>query len=315
MGRHSYAGMVGEIVSCTLLLGVLAFPAMVMSQTDSTNNASAFAPSAQQPPMGYGAGGYGGTAPAWGAWSDPSGAGSSAGTAPTPGYMSEAMGETMGKAMGGFMSRMQQPGIYPPGYGYGPYGGYSPDNAPMPSRQPSAGYRIDGGGYGEAGGPSPSQVPPTFGMFSSPQQGAPADRGMTARGNLAMPSNARGPFMGHGGAGYGGMKPGTDVSQLLRVPGLKDEQREKIYDVLDELRRDHWKLMGESMDHSAELRGLHGAERPDAKAIGAVYGKIFDVRRRMIESGIEARQKARDVLTDEQREQLESWGGAAGSGY
>nr|VFK02376.1 MAG: LTXXQ motif family protein [Candidatus Kentron sp. H]VFK02812.1 MAG: LTXXQ motif family protein [Candidatus Kentron sp. H]VFK05728.1 MAG: LTXXQ motif family protein [Candidatus Kentron sp. H] len=105
-----------------------------------------------------------------------------------------------------------------------------------------------------------------------------------------------------------GMGLGADIPQSLQVPGLSDEQRKKIYDILDKLRRNHWELMGKNMDYSAELRDLYRAERLDAKAIGAVYGKIFDIKRQMIESGIEAKQKAMDLLTDEQRKQLRSYG-------
>lgn len=46
---------------------------------------------------------------------------------------------------------------------------------------------------------------------------------------------------------------------------------------------------------------LHAADRPDPKKIGAVYGAIFDIRRQMIESSIDAMNRARDILTREQQ--------------
>nr|VFK24584.1 MAG: LTXXQ motif family protein [Candidatus Kentron sp. MB]VFK27108.1 MAG: LTXXQ motif family protein [Candidatus Kentron sp. MB]VFK74904.1 MAG: LTXXQ motif family protein [Candidatus Kentron sp. MB] len=98
---------------------------------------------------------------------------------------------------------------------------------------------------------------------------------------------------------------GAGIGQLLQIPDLSGEQREKIQDIADELRRNHWKSMGEKMEHSAQLRRLWGAKPLDAKAIGETYAKVFDIKRKMIVTTIEARQKATDVLTDEQRKQLQ----------
>nr|VFJ71298.1 MAG: Heavy-metal resistance [Candidatus Kentron sp. FM]VFJ71764.1 MAG: Heavy-metal resistance [Candidatus Kentron sp. FM]VFK21331.1 MAG: Heavy-metal resistance [Candidatus Kentron sp. FM] len=305
MDKHSYTGAVGRIGPYALLLGALVLPGTAISASNDMD---------RQSPMGYGAGGYG-MPPAWGSYNDPTGA-KSAGSALAP----ETMGEAVDRAMGGFMNymqqgRMQQPGGYAPSYGpgmgHGPYGAYHYDNATVPGQQPSPEY-MTGGGHGGMSNPPSGYVPPMFG------QGAPSDQGPMAQGNSAQGMFPKGMFpgaadscvrkssMGRGGMGHSGMSSGSDIMQLLRISELSEEQREKILGILDELRRSHWGLMGENMDHSVELRKLYGAQRLDAKAIGAVYGKIFDAKRKMIESGIEAKQKAKDVLTDEQREQLQS---------
>ena len=57
-------------------------------------------------------------------------------------------------------------------------------------------------------------------------------------------------------------------------------------------------------DDETKLRRLYAAQPRDAKAIGAVYGHIFDVRRQMIEATVEASNRAEAVLTEEQREQF-----------
>ena len=104
------------------------------------------------------------------------------------------------------------------------------------------------------------------------------------------------------------MGGGQGIWRMLGALNLSDEQRSKLDDIADEKRRSHWELMGKRMDHSTQLRRLYAAERPDAKAIGAVYGKMFDFKRQMIESTIEANNQAKDLLTDEQRKQLQLMG-------
>ena len=86
---------------------------------------------------------------------------------------------------------------------------------------------------------------------------------------------------------------------------LTDEQREQIATIHDELHKQHWSLRGSMFDDQSKLRRLYAAQPRDAKAIGASYGHIFDVRRQMIEATIEASNRAAAVLTEEQRKQLE----------
>ena len=66
-----------------------------------------------------------------------------------------------------------------------------------------------------------------------------------------------------------------------------------------------------------KLRDLYDTDTPDAKKIGAVYDKIFGLKRQLIVSGIEANNKARAVLTKEQQEQIKQMrrGGMGMGGY
>nr|VFJ66626.1 MAG: protein refolding chaperone Spy/CpxP family [Candidatus Kentron sp. FW] len=314
MGK--YSRLAGGAAPYALLLGALALPNTAVSesaaapQASTNDNAGVTAPVQQPIPQGkeayrQGMGHHGMTPPGWG--------GNDSTYRP------------------GFAGHMPPPGRhYGPDYGSGGYG----PNADMPQRQLSQGYAA--GNQNMAAGSS-MQAPPMFGMGASPfpspsygtmEPGQPANlpqadqEGGFSSGS-AFPGYAHNPFMGHScgmGTGHGcgmgmkhggGMRVGANIWQLFQMPGLSDEQREKIYDILDKLRRNHWNLMGEKMDQSAQLRRLYRAEKPDAKAIGAVYGKICDGKRKMIEAKIEANQKAMDVLTEEQRKQLppqQHWG-------
>ncbi len=85
---------------------------------------------------------------------------------------------------------------------------------------------------------------------------------------------------------------------------LSDEQRSQLNSIGDELRKRHWEIMGPMMEEWSVLRDLWQAKEHDPKAIGAAYGRLFDLRRQMIEAAIEANNRRRSLLSDEQREQL-----------
>ncbi len=113
-----------------------------------------------------------------------------------------------------------------------------------------------------------------------------------------------------GGYGMGnGMMGGYGMgSRMMRGPmyglDMSREQRKQIARIQSELRKQNWALQGEILDRQEELFELYADEMPDAKKIGAVYGRIFDLRRRMIEATIDAHNRQRAILTDEQRDQL-----------
>jgi Spy/CpxP family protein refolding chaperone len=116
-------------------------------------------------------------------------------------------------------------------------------------------------------------------------------------------------MMGMGGMGMMGLHG-------IYMLDLTDEQRGKINAVQDALRKQHWEIMGKMMDQHNALRDLYDADTLDAKAIGAAYDKIFDLKRQLITAGIEAHNKARAALTKEQLAQLKTWrrGGPMGPG-
>jgi Spy/CpxP family protein refolding chaperone len=114
------------------------------------------------------------------------------------------------------------------------------------------------------------------------------------------------------GAGTMGMGP-------VWMLNLTDEQRAKIGKLQDELRKKQWATMGQIMDERQKLFELYSADSPDAKKVGAVYGKIFDLRRQMIEAAIDTGNRTQALLTQEQRAQLDQWhhgwrGGPGGPG-
>jgi len=134
------------------------------------------------------------------------------------------------------------------------------------------------------------------------------------------------PMMGDGsGMGYGmgyGMGMGGRGMMGFGAFGALDltaEQRAKINKIQDDMRKQHWALMGKIMEEQAKLRDLYSEDLLEAKKITAVSDAIHAYRKQMIESRIDAFNRMRDVLTKEQREQLTKlrrggWG-MMGPGY
>lgn len=132
--------------------------------------------------------------------------------------------------------------------------------------------------------------------------------GMGGRGGTGMMN-----MMGGGTMGGMGMMGRDGMGPFSRLD-LSDEQRAKLRKIEDEQRKKTWGLMGKMMDGSAKLRELYDADAPDANKIGAVYDRVFDLKREAIVAGIEARNKARAALTKEQQDQIQQWrrGGMGG---
>jgi len=130
-------------------------------------------------------------------------------------------------------------------------------------------------------------------------------------------SGGMGPgMMGGMGMGPGMMGEGMMGMGPLFMLNLSDEQRGKITKIMDEERQKHWQVMGQMMSEQNTLRDLYQADTPDAKKIGAAYEAIARHQRQMIETHIDMRNKAEQVLTKEQREQLHNWRrGAGGPGW
>ncbi len=120
--------------------------------------------------------------------------------------------------------------------------------------------------------------------------------------------------MGPGMMGGHGMGPGMMGGHGMMGGGLMygleldSKQRKEILRIRSELRKHNWDLQGQILDQEDKLFELYADEMPDPKKIGTVYGKIFDLRRQMIEAAIEAQNRQRAILTDEQRQQLRNGG-------
>ncbi|MEJ2451952.1 MAG: Spy/CpxP family protein refolding chaperone [Gammaproteobacteria bacterium] len=118
-----------------------------------------------------------------------------------------------------------------------------------------------------------------------------------------MPYRGRGPgYMHPGGHGYGGMGYGMGMMQALH---LDKSQRSKIRALMREQRATNCKTMTEMMDVRDELAEEYDKDKPNAKAIGKLYEKMQAMQRHMLERMVVTRNKMRDVLNKEQRENFD----------
>jgi Spy/CpxP family protein refolding chaperone len=113
-----------------------------------------------------------------------------------------------------------------------------------------------------------------------------------------------------GGYGDYGMGPGTTggygLGQISRLD-LSDQQREEITKLRDQLRRQHWGIMGKIMDERSKLSDLYAEDKPDAGKIGAIYDDIAKLQKKMVQTQVDSWNKIQDVLTPQQQEQLKAW--------
>ncbi len=175
---------------------------------------------------------------------------------------------------------------------------------PKDSYGPGMGPGMMGRGWG----PGPSGECPGFGMMGGPGMG------MMGGGMGGM----MGPGMGGMGMMGGGMMgPGMGMGMHpLEMLDLTDDQRAKLVKIQDETRKRHWDLMGKLFDEQARLRDVYATERPDPKQVGQVYGNIAKLQQQMAEIATDAHNRMFDLLTKEQRDQLQQWrrGGMMGPG-
>jgi Spy/CpxP family protein refolding chaperone len=113
--------------------------------------------------------------------------------------------------------------------------------------------------------------------------------------------------MGHG---YGMMgEQGADMMMepnmhLLGALSLSKEQHAKINQLSDELKHNNWTTLGLINDETAKLRDLYEADKRDPAAIGKEYQKVFDLKRQMIETYLNAQNRIEEILTPEQLAKL-----------
>jgi Spy/CpxP family protein refolding chaperone len=91
---------------------------------------------------------------------------------------------------------------------------------------------------------------------------------------------------------------------LLGALDLSDEQQAKITRLADKLKHDNWATQGLLNDETAKLRDLYEADKRDPAAIGKEYQKVFDLKRKMIETYLDIQNRIEEVLTPEQLAQM-----------
>lgn len=189
------------------------------------------------------------------------------------------------------------PGMMGPGGGPGMMGGYGPGGR--------------GGGPGAQGGYGPG-----YGMGPGMMGGYGPGYGMgpgMMMGGMMGPGYGMGPGM-MGGYGMGpGMMGGYGIGHGMMGGGLasldlSDAQRSQVNQIMDDVRRKNWELLGKTQDEMAKLRDAYASGKPDRTAILGAYRRISDLRLQRIENGLDAREKLEGVLTKEQRDQLRRWG-------
>jgi Spy/CpxP family protein refolding chaperone len=111
-----------------------------------------------------------------------------------------------------------------------------------------------------------------------------------------------GPGMrGGGGPGYG---PGASVLESLN---LTDEQRDKIQVMQEENRQKNWATMGQLRTEMFALRRMYFADKVDPNAVAEQQKKVDELRRQMLKSRLESRNRVESLLTPEQRKQFRQY--------
>lgn len=121
-------------------------------------------------------------------------------------------------------------------------------------------------------------------------------------------------YMGSGHMGSGHMGMGMMGINYMHMLNLSDSQRKSMRNIQKATRTQQFALHDKLTEYADELYSLYEKDKPNAKKIGGIYKKIFDIKRQKIELGITTKNKAYDVLTKEQKEKLKEWK-SSGMGY
>ena len=112
----------------------------------------------------------------------------------------------------------------------------------------------------------------------------------------------KGNNLGMGGEGFM-----TARLRAVWTLDLSKDQKTKIRAIQRDLRSKHWALEDKIELAADKLFDLYNSGNRDAKAIGKVYGEIFDYRQEIIEIAIDAGNKVEAELTKEQLMSLKKW--------
>jgi Spy/CpxP family protein refolding chaperone len=89
---------------------------------------------------------------------------------------------------------------------------------------------------------------------------------------------------------------------------LNEQQRSKMSQIQDEMRKKNWEVVGKLVDEQARLRDLYAADKRDAAAIGKQTMKIAELRRQLVEASVDAHNRIEALLSKEQKERLRGFG-------
>ena len=108
--------------------------------------------------------------------------------------------------------------------------------------------------------------------------------------------------MGYGGMGMMGHGMGFGGMGMMQ---LSKKQRTEVRKLFREQRAAHFKIMNEMMTIRDELADKYDEDVLDAKAIGKIYARLFEQKRKMIEQSIETRNKIRALLNKDQQSEFD----------
>ena len=77
---------------------------------------------------------------------------------------------------------------------------------------------------------------------------------------------------------------------------LTADQRRKINEIQNGLRRKHWELMGKILDEQAKMNDLYYAVPRDDTQISKIYRKISDLRQQMFELSLNAQRQVETII-------------------
>ena len=132
--------------------------------------------------------------------------------------------------------------------------------------------------------------------------------GLAAAGAVMAQGYGPGGGYGPGMMGGGGYGPGMMGYGPLSALDLKDDQRDKIFAIQEEARSKNFGTMTQIRAEQYKLAKMYNAEKADPKAIGEEQKKVDELRRQIIQSHVETRNRVEAVLTAEQKKQLRQYG-------
>ncbi|MWJ28123.1 periplasmic heavy metal sensor [Halomonas sp. ZH2S] len=102
--------------------------------------------------------------------------------------------------------------------------------------------------------------------------------------------------------GQGGMGSGM-MGNMAEI--LDEEQLSSLREMRQEHRSAQFERMGEMMNLRDDMMSLMRAERPDPEEVKALHGQMATLRGEMMADKVRMHNQMQDLLTDEQREQMQ----------